>query len=82
MIVKLPATLSQSGKTGVIDLDLTGGVTLGSVLDEVEKRIPGATSKILAADGTRTVTSTCTSTATTCVTAPASARLSGRTTKC
>jgi molybdopterin converting factor small subunit len=51
MIVKLPATLSQSGKTGVIDLDLTGGVTLGSVLDEVEKRIPGATSKILAADG-------------------------------
>lgn len=51
MIVKLPATLSQNGQPGTIDLELTGSATLGSVLDEIEKQVPGVTSKILAGDG-------------------------------
>ncbi|HEX6074133.1 MAG TPA: MoaD/ThiS family protein [Micromonosporaceae bacterium] len=51
MIVRLPASLSKNGKPGMIDVEVTAGATLRAVLDEVEKRIPGATAKLLDADG-------------------------------
>lgn len=51
MIVRLPAALSQDGKPGMIDLEITGPTTLGSVLGEIEKKLPGTTRKILTGDG-------------------------------
>lgn len=51
MIVRLPASLSKSGKPGMVDMEVPAGATLRAVLDEVERRLPGATAKLLDADG-------------------------------
>jgi sulfur-carrier protein len=51
VIVRIPATLSQDGKVGMIDLTVTGAANLQSVLDQLEARVPGATKKILDSRG-------------------------------
>jgi molybdopterin converting factor small subunit len=35
----------------MVDMEVPAGATLRAVLDEVEKRLPGATAKLLDADG-------------------------------
>lgn len=51
MIVRLPASLSESGKSGMVDVDIPPAGTLRAVLVEVDKQVPGATAKILDGDG-------------------------------
>ena len=52
MRIKLPAALNQSGTSGMVDLDVPAQSTLGSVLQDLERHIPGATRKIVSTDGT------------------------------
>jgi molybdopterin synthase sulfur carrier subunit len=51
MIIRIPATLTQDGKPGMIDLTVAGSASLQAVLDQVEARVPGATRKILDGQG-------------------------------
>ena len=51
MIIRFPATLSQSGARGMVEVEVRTGTTLGSVFDEIEKQAPGATRRVLDADG-------------------------------
>jgi molybdopterin synthase sulfur carrier subunit len=51
MKVRLPATLTQNGQPGMVDLEVPQSATLRSVLDQVEARIPGATQRILDGEG-------------------------------
>ncbi|MGC4809221.1 ubiquitin-like small modifier protein 1 [Micromonospora sp. DT228] len=51
MRVRLPASLSQSGKAGMVDVDVPTVTTLRAVLAEIERKIPGATRRILDEDG-------------------------------
>jgi molybdopterin converting factor small subunit len=51
MKIKLPAALSSGGTSGMVDLDIPAQSTLGSVLDDLERHIPGATKKIVSTDG-------------------------------
>lgn len=51
MRIKLPAALNQGGSPGMVDLDIPAQSTLGSVLQDLEKHIPGATRKIVSTDG-------------------------------
>lgn len=49
--VRIPATLSQDGKSGMIDLTLTGATNLRSVMEQLEAKVPGATRKMLDSTG-------------------------------
>lgn len=51
MRIKLPAALSQTGSPGMVDLDVPAKSTLSSLLDDLEKQIPGATKKIVSTEG-------------------------------
>lgn len=51
MIVKLPATLSRQGRPGTLTLDVPAAATLGLVLAEIEKQLPGTVAKIVDRDG-------------------------------
>ncbi|HEY0168565.1 MAG TPA: ubiquitin-like small modifier protein 1 [Jatrophihabitans sp.] len=51
MRIKLPAALNQGGSPGMVNLDIPAQSTLGSVLQDLERHIPGATSKIVSTDG-------------------------------
>ena len=51
MRIKLPAALNRGGAPGMVDLDIPAQSTLASVLQDLEKHIPGATEKMLRADG-------------------------------
>ena len=51
MRIKLPAALNQGGSPGMVDLEVPAQSTLGSVLQDLEKHIPGATRKIVTTDG-------------------------------
>lgn len=51
MKVRLPATLTQNGKPGMVDLEVPQATTLRAVLDQVEAQVPGATKRILDGDG-------------------------------
>jgi molybdopterin synthase sulfur carrier subunit len=51
MIVRLPASLSLSGRSGMVDVEVPASATLRTVLDEIEKRIPGATERVLDSSG-------------------------------
>jgi molybdopterin synthase sulfur carrier subunit len=51
MRIKLPAALNQGGSPGMVDIDVPAQSTLGSVLQDLEKHIPGATRKIVSTDG-------------------------------
>lgn len=52
MKIKLPAALSTGGTAGMVDLDVPARSTLRSVLDDLEKHIPGATRKMVSPEGT------------------------------
>ena len=47
MIVRLPASLSQSGKSGMVDLEVAPATTLRGLLTEIERQVPGATKRII-----------------------------------
>lgn len=51
MIVRLPATLRQSGRPGMLDLQIPPAATVRLVLAEIEKQLPGATARIVGDDG-------------------------------
>jgi molybdopterin converting factor small subunit len=51
MKVRLPATLTQNGKPGMVDLEVPQAATLRSVLDQVDAQVPGAMKRILDGDG-------------------------------
>lgn len=51
MKVRLPATLTQNGKPGMVDIEVPQATTLRSVLDQVEAQIPGAMQRILDGEG-------------------------------
>jgi molybdopterin synthase sulfur carrier subunit len=51
MKVRVPASLSQRGRSGMVDLDIPPSATMRVVLGEIEKQIPGATDRIVGADG-------------------------------
>jgi sulfur-carrier protein len=51
MMVRFPATLSQNGARGMIEIDVRTATTLGSLFGEIEKRAPGATGRILDGNG-------------------------------
>jgi molybdopterin converting factor small subunit len=51
MKVRIPASLSQRGTSGMVDLDIPPAATLRVVLAEIEKQIPGATARIVDGDG-------------------------------
>lgn len=51
MKVRLPATLTQNGKPGLVDFEVTEATTLRAVLDRVETQVPGSTKKILDGEG-------------------------------
>lgn len=51
VLIKLPAALSQNGKPGMIELEVSAQSTLRSVLDDMEEQIPGATRKIFNDEG-------------------------------
>jgi sulfur-carrier protein len=51
MIVHFPATLSRNGARGMIEVDVRAATTLRSLFDEIEKRVPGATNRVLDANG-------------------------------
>ncbi|MEU8181955.1 ubiquitin-like small modifier protein 1 [Micromonospora sp. NPDC049044] len=51
MRVRLPASLSQSGKAGMVDVDVPAVTTLRAVLAEIERKIPGATRRIMDEEG-------------------------------
>lgn len=52
MKIKLPAALSTGGTSGMVDLEIPAQSTLKSVLEDLERHIPGATRKIISTDGT------------------------------
>lgn len=47
MKIRIPASLSQRGKSGMVDLVIPSSANLRLVLAEVEKQVPGATSRIV-----------------------------------
>ncbi len=51
MLVRVPASLRRTGLAGALELDIPASATLRSVLDEVERRIPGARAKLLDPEG-------------------------------
>jgi molybdopterin converting factor small subunit len=51
MRVKIPATLSGKGTSGTLTLDVPPAATLRLVLDEIERKIPGAVAKIVDGQG-------------------------------
>lgn len=52
MRIKLPAALSQSGTPGMVELEVSAQSTLRSLLEDLDKQIPGSTKKILSENGT------------------------------
>ena len=51
MKVRVPASLSQRGQSGMVNLDVPDSATLRAVLDEIEKQIPGAANRIVDGEG-------------------------------
>ena len=51
MLIKLPAALAQGGKPGTVELQVPARATLGALLEELEKSVPGATRKIVTEEG-------------------------------
>jgi molybdopterin synthase sulfur carrier subunit len=47
VIVRLPAALRTSGQPGMVDLAIPSAATVALVLTEIEKRIPGSTTRIV-----------------------------------
>lgn len=52
MRIRLPATMRQAGTPGTIELELPSAGTLRAVIEELEKALPGAGARLIAADGT------------------------------
>lgn len=51
MIVRLPATLSGSGRPDAVPMAVPAAATVGGVLDELDQRLPGLVGKLLDGEG-------------------------------
>jgi molybdopterin synthase sulfur carrier subunit len=51
MKVRVPASLNQRGQTGMVNLEIPPAATVRVVLDEIDKQIPGASGRIVDAEG-------------------------------
>ncbi|HZM75669.1 MAG TPA: ubiquitin-like small modifier protein 1 [Candidatus Limnocylindrales bacterium] len=51
MLVRLPATMRRKGQPGTIEVELTASGSLRGLLDQLEQQVPGATARLLTADG-------------------------------
>jgi len=51
MIVRLPATLSGTGRPDAVPLPVPAAATVRSVLDVLERRLPGLVGKLLDGEG-------------------------------
>ena len=51
MQVKIPATVSGQGRSGTLTIDVPAAATLRLVLDEIDRRYPGAAARIVDGEG-------------------------------